>query len=175
MNTPTAQRKYRPYPDNDPCPCGSGRRYNKCCKKKRFKFVINQRGQISKRIPIHPRLEPLLKEHQVRFKKVFGRKPGPKDPVLFDHWLSGEDDFWQQARAVGRAANTPEQLIFAWRRTGLIVGEHSRELMSEFDFKEWTDAIDEYFAIKEQGYDPFHVFTYLSGEDYDHYNFSGEI
>ncbi len=169
MTKPATQPKYRPYPDNDPCPCGSGRPYKKCCKKKRFKFVVNQRGQISKRIAIHPRLEPLLKEHQTKFQKVFGRKPGHKDPVLFDHWLSGEDDFWQQARMVGRAANTPEQLIFAWRRTGLIVGEHSRELMPESDFEEWTNAVDEYFAIKEQGYDPFHVFTYLSGEDYDHY------
>ena len=41
--------------------------------------------------------------------------------------------------------------------------------MPENEYQEWTDAIDEYFLIKESGFDPFHVFTYLSGKEYEFY------
>jgi uncharacterized protein DUF5677 len=83
--------------------------------------------------------------------------------------LHSEENFWQHAQTTGEAADIPEQLIFAWRRSGFIVAEHTRELMSENEYKEWTDAIDEYFEIKERGFDPFFIFTYLSGEEYELY------
>jgi hypothetical protein len=92
---------------------------------KNFRFEIDRRGSVSKRIKLHPRLKPVLKETALEFQKILGRKPGPNDPVVFNHWLSGEEDFWQHARDIGRVAEIPEQLIFAWRRSGFIVGEDS--------------------------------------------------
>jgi len=89
--------------------------------------------------------------------------------VVFEQHLSAEDDYWQHASTAARAAGVQEELIFAWRRSGFIVGQHSRKLMPENEYEEWTDAIDEYFALKETGADPFHVFTYLSDKEYDHY------
>ena len=89
--------------------------------------------------------------------------------MLFDQHLAGEDDFWQHAGSAARAAGVREELIFAWRRSGFIVGQHSRKLMPENEYEEWTGAIDEYFALKEEGADPFHVFTYLSGKEYEYY------
>jgi hypothetical protein len=41
--------------------------------------------------------------------------------------------------------------------------------MSDLEYEEWEEAMDEYFALKELGYDPFFVFTYLSGEEYEIY------
>jgi hypothetical protein len=58
-----------------------------------------------------------LEKAALEFQKILGRKPGPKDPVVFNHWLTGEEDFWQHAKDIGRAAKIPEQLIFAWRRS----------------------------------------------------------
>jgi hypothetical protein len=112
---------------------------------------------------------PELENALVEFKEIFGRKPGRGDPIFFNQHLTGEDDFWQQAKTVGRAAGIREELIFAWRRSGFIVGEHSREIMPDSDYEEWKSAMDEYFLLKEEGYDPFFVFTYLSGEEYDKY------
>jgi hypothetical protein len=41
--------------------------------------------------------------------------------------------------------------------------------MPEIDYREWEDAIDEYFELKKSGYDPFHVFTYLTGEEFERF------
>jgi hypothetical protein len=75
----------------------------------------------------------------------------------------------KHARSIGRIAGTREELIFAWRRSGFIVGEHSQKLMPDSDYAEWEDAMDEYFFLKEEGFDPFYVFTYLSGSEYENY------
>jgi hypothetical protein len=130
---------------------------------------LDQGGKVHKRIKIHPRLKPVLEQAATDFRKVFGREAGPKDPVFFEQHLNDEEEFWQHAKTVGEAADVPEQLIFAWRRSGFIVAKHSRELMPENEYREWTDAIDEYFAIKKRGFDPFFVFTYLSDDEYEIY------
>jgi hypothetical protein len=66
-----------------------------------------------------------------------------------------------------RQAKVREPIIFATRRTGFIVGQDSREIMPEVDYQEWEDAIDEYFELKNLGADPFHIFTYLTAEEFD--------
>jgi hypothetical protein len=165
----TTTAKLKPFPADSLCPCGSGSFYRDCCSQKKFRFKIDEHGNVSRQLKIHPRLKPELEGALREFKEIFGRKPGPGDPILFSQHLTGEDDFWQQARTVGKIADLREELIFAWRRSGLIVGEHSREIMPESDYDEWQSAIDEYLLLKEDGYDPFFVFTYLSGEEYEQY------
>jgi len=169
MSARQSKRKYRLYPVGAPCPCDSGLTYRECCKQKAFRFEVDERGKVHKALKIHPRLKPVLEDAASRFRKMFGRKPGPGDPVLFDQHLIGEDEYWQHARTAGQAAGIREELIFAWRRSGFIVGQHSRKLMPENEYQEWKEAIDEYFTLKEDGADPFFVFTYLSAKEYDHY------
>jgi hypothetical protein len=166
----TINPKLKPFPADNSCPCGSGSLYRDCCAKKKFRFKIDKHGNVIRQLKIHPRLKPELERALQEFKEMFGRKPGRGDPIFFGQHLTGEDDFWQNARTIGKAADLREELIFAWRRSGLIVGEHSRRIMPDSDYHEWQSAIDEYFLLKEDGYDPFFVFTYLSGEEYEQYN-----
>jgi hypothetical protein len=128
---------------------------------------VDKKGNVIRELKVHPRLKPVLEDAFQEFKKIFGRKPGRMDSIAFNHHLTGEEDFWQQARTVGKAANTPEELIFAWRRSGLIVGEHSKDIAPDSDIEEWNEAVDEYFLLKEEGHDPFFVFTYLSGLEFE--------
>jgi len=165
----TSKARLRPFPADSSCPCGSGTIYRDCCIRKKFRYKVDKDGNVIKQLKIHPRLKPELENALLEFKEMFGRKPGRGDPILFSQHLTGEDDFWQQAKTVGRVAGVREELIFAWRRSGFIVGEHSREIMPDSDYEEWKSAMDEYFLLKEEGYDPFFVFTYLSGEEYDKY------
>ena len=158
-----------PYPRQAPCPCGSGKDYEACCARKKFRFEVDARGKITKSIPIHPKLKPELEDAHEEFRKMFGRKPGPNDPVFFQQHVMGEEDFWQQALTAARAAKVREELIFAWRRTGFIVGRHSRNLMPDSEYEEWQDAVEEYFSLKEEGHDPFFAFTYLTGPEYERY------
>ena len=164
-----AFRGLKPYPKGNPCPCESGLTYGDCCVGKRFRFKVDQKENVIRELKVHPELKPVLEDAFQEFKKMFGRKPGRGDPIAFNHHLTGEEDFWQQARAVGKAANAPEEFIFAWRRSGLIVGEHSKHLLPDSDLEEWNEAIDEYFLLKEEGHDPFFVFTYLSGPEFEKY------
>jgi hypothetical protein len=162
-------REAQPYPLSGACPCGSELSYGQCCKRKNFEFTLDKRGNVLRSIKIHPRLKPMLEDASRRFMKVFGRKPGRGDPVFFQQHLASEEDYWQNVRTAGKSAGTRDELIFAWRRSGFIVGKHSRKIMPDNEYQEWKDAIDEYFILKEEGVDPFHVFTYLSGEDYEKY------
>ena len=41
--------------------------------------------------------------------------------------------------------------------------------MPDSEYEEWENAMEEYFLLKEEGHDPFFVFTYLSGEEYEKY------
>lgn len=161
--------RFKIYPGNRSCPCGSNIVYQKCCKQKKFRYEIDDRGNIRKSLKIHPRLKPVLDEAFERFKSLFGRRPRGSDPVLFDNHLNGNDDFWQTTQTVFRAADTPDELFFAYRRSGFLVGEHSLDQMPDSEHREWTDAIDEYFALRALGHDPFHVFTYLNGSEYEKY------
>ncbi|WFU54173.1 hypothetical protein QA639_31665 [Bradyrhizobium pachyrhizi] len=161
--------KFRIYPKGSPCPCGSGIPYGECCRHKEFRFEIDDRGTVRRRVKVSSKLKPDLDDALIRFRAMLGRNPGRGDPVIFDHYLNGQGNYWQLTQTIYRRAGVPDELFFAHRRTGLIVGEHSRELMPESDYKEWTDAIDEYFLLLDEGQDPFHVFTYLSGQEYESY------
>jgi hypothetical protein len=91
------------------------------------------------------------------------------DLILFDQFLHGEEDHWQQIRSIARSAKVREELIFAWRRSGFVVGKETLALMPDAHLEEWQDAVEEYHAIKEQGFDPFFLFTYLDPKEYEHY------
>ena len=69
---------------NEPCPCGSGKKYKKCCIGKAFDYVEDDDGHVFRSIPMSNELVDLFKEQEQRFIEKFGRKPGPKDKVFFD-------------------------------------------------------------------------------------------
>ncbi len=154
---------------HEPCPCDSGFAYDECCKIKGIKYVVNSKGDIVRRLKVHPELKKRIDDAEKRFKVMFGRRMAKDDIFLFDHFLNGEEDRWQTIRAIGQQAKTPDHLIFAWRRSGFIVSEHSLKIMSDAYLDEWQEAVEEFFSISNEGYDPFHVFTYLDPATYEHY------
>jgi hypothetical protein len=157
----------KPLPKVASCPCGSGRQYGACCKKKKIEYFISNEEEVFRRMPLSPEIVGRLKEHEQEFVKIFGRKTGKHDLVLFDQFLTGFDETDEIVEKISKQVGVREQVIFATRRTGFIVGEHSKEIMPDIDYQEWLDAIDEYFELKDSGHDPFHVFTYLTGEEFE--------
>jgi hypothetical protein len=118
-------------------------------------------------MPLAHELVEMLEKHQQDFVEVFGRKTGKRDLVLFDHFLAGFNETDEIMEKISKEVGVQDQVVFATRRTGFIVGEHSKKIMPNVDYQEWEDAIDEYFELKESGYDPFHVFTYLTGDEFE--------
>ena len=104
--------------------------------------------------PIHPRAEEILRAQQAEFRKKFGRDPGPGDPVFFDPDVDEPAPFSQvrmEAETLDamRRAGAPPQILYASRKTGLIVTESSKDHIPADRRAEWDSAIDEYFMIED--------------------------
>ncbi|WP_201411371.1 SEC-C domain-containing protein [Mesorhizobium sp. J8] len=137
---------------DDLCGCGSGEPYSHCHKLTAVKYFKDDKGDISYNIPISNELMGLLEDTSARFRKVFGRKQRGNEPILFEKFLAGKEPLlFQAALKVANLAGVDEELIYAWRKTGLIVAEQNSHLIPNVDKKEWQLAIQEYRRIKRKG------------------------
>lgn len=159
--------KEQPLAASAACPCGSGRQYRNCCRKKKIEYFVSPKGEVYRRLPLSAELVESLRSQQKEFNQIFGRKAGKSDLVFFGQFLAGFDETDEILERMSRKAGVSEPAIFATRRTGLMVGKHSRKIMPDVDYEEWEEAVDEYFELKESGYDPFYVFTYLGPAEFE--------
>jgi len=67
---------------NAPCPCGSGKKYKRCCESLDFNFVVSEKGDILKEVEMNDQVKEALKMQEEAFIKKFGRKPTSDDPVF---------------------------------------------------------------------------------------------
>jgi hypothetical protein len=87
------------------------------------------------------------------FEAKFGRRPGPKDPVFFDPNSDAptpmpEGFLQKEILEAMHKAGTPAQIVYAYRKTGLLLRD---DLMSTYppeSVAEWEAAIDEYFVME---------------------------
>jgi len=134
---------------NAQCPCGSGKKYKKCCMRKEFSWVENDDGVIGKAIPMDAELQALLHEQLERFRERFGRDPEPDEPIFFDLPPLEHSEF-HAVQDMRRAGLAPE-LVYAFEKTGLLVTTMNQDLIPEKDLEEWDAAIAEYFRRRENG------------------------
>ena len=129
---------------NSPCPCGSGKKYKHCCFGKEFDFVEEDDGTIYKSIPLSDEMTEFLDEHRQAFIEEHGREPGPNDRV-FGNMPPLEHVEHQMVEAMKEAELDPA-FIYAFEKTGRIVGEHNQDLLTDEELEEWVAAIEEYEA-----------------------------
>jgi hypothetical protein len=102
-----------------------------------------------KSIPLTPEAKAAI-EHQLEaFRKKFGREPRPDDPIFFDPEADKptpiSDGQYEQAMIDAMvAADIPPELIYAFKRTGRLVTERNKRLLTREELREWDEAIDEY-------------------------------
>ena len=136
-------------------------------------------------LDLGPKAMDAIREQRERFRKKFGRDPGPSDPIFFD------DDADEPTKTSGvrmeadildamRKADTPPQIVYAYKKTGMIVMESTKDTIPKARLKEWNAAIDEYFLIEEarakagpkpEGWNteiPELLVSDFSQEDFDH-------
>ena len=129
---------------NAPCPCGSGKKYKKCCWGKGFEWEQDESGTIYKSTPLSPEMADVLQEQRQKFIDKHGREPGPDDQVFFD-MPPLEHIEHQTVEAMKKAGINPA-FIYAYEKTGRIVTEQNQHLLSDSDLDEWQAAIEEYEA-----------------------------
>jgi hypothetical protein len=127
-----------------PCPCGSGKKYDRCCHGKDFEYLVDDDGTIFKSIPINDELAQVFEEQKQKFVEKFGRQPAPGDNLFFDMPpLEHAEHFMVEAM---KQAGVDPAVIYAFEKTGLLVTEANEHLISDVDRAEWEAAVLEYRA-----------------------------
>src|SRR5476649_291249 len=101
------------------CPCGSGKKYRRCCVEKDFEWLVDSKGKIHRRIPIHPEVQKVIDESEQGFIKQFGRKPTANDPILFDKISQCQID--QALTEAFLETGLDPAYLYAYQKTGLLV------------------------------------------------------
>lgn len=136
------------------CPCGSGKPYGKCCKKRNFRWVRDSRGRISKNVRLTKEAIEIFQRADQRFRETFGRKQRASDPVFFEKYYTSERDFNLVTFKAMKAAGVAPSVLYASRKTGFLVTKDRRDMLSTEEEREWNAAIDEYYDAIESGADP---------------------
>ena len=130
---------------NAPCPCGSGKKYKKCCWCKGFEWEEDEGGNVYRATPISPDVADILQEQRQKFIDRHGRESGLNDPVFFD--LPPLEHVEHAMVEAMKKAGIDPAFIYAYEKTGLVVTEENQHLIPEKDLNEWQAAIHEYEAI----------------------------
>ena len=113
-------------------------------------------GEEGKVIYLSAEGQQLIERQLEAFRKKFGRYPGPDDPVFFDPDedkpvpLSDEEYERAVVAAMPQAGLDPA-VIYAFKRTGRIVTDSNKHLLSKKELRQWDDAIEEYHRTVEAG------------------------
>lgn len=135
-------KKEEEWDDNEKCPCGSGKPYKKCCKKKKLKYYKGKdKNTYTRAIPIHPDLDSIFKHEKIRFKKIFGRMPGNDDYILGGVLLK---DLKREYKLIKRENVINQAWLYASHKTGIMLTEENRDSFPERDIKEFTKYTQEY-------------------------------
>ena len=125
---------------NAPCPCGSGKKYKRCCIHKAFDWVEMDDGCIARRVQVPKEVTEGFEELREAYIAKHGREPervfeGAPPLELMEHWT---------VEAMKKAGVDPA-LIYAFEKTGLVLNNQKNEdKVPDTDISEWDKAIDEY-------------------------------
>lgn len=126
----------REIPKSIPCPCGSGKKFGECCKKKSFRFGIKDCNLV-KTIPINDIVFKALEENEERFFEYYGRKFGENDFVAWDAPIYNDDILLQMVYIL-RELGIPENKIYAYYKSdGLLPCDENINLLSQNDIEEF--------------------------------------
>lgn len=135
---------------NAKCGCGSDKKYKHCCHGRGFRFVVDEKGEVFKEIPLHEKAVEIIESSKKDFIEKFGREPGDNDPLFFDFFTT-EDDYLDRMSEMLEKIGTRPEIIYAFRKTkGFVLTEHNKDLASPQDIQEWKDAIKEYRQKQKQ-------------------------
>lgn len=136
------------------CPCGSEKRYSRCCKKKKFKWVQDQDGVLYKQTPMTEEVQKAIKESKREFKRIFRREPRDTDPVFPLVYTETLEDFDDRLIDLMEEAGIDPVLQYATQKTGRIVTRDNAKFLSDAELEEWNAAIDEYYRWEAAGFPP---------------------
>ncbi len=110
----------------------------------------------SRYIPLSPEALEAIERQLEAFRRKFGRDPNDNDPIFFDPDADDpvplSDERYEHMMIEAMAdVGISQAMIFAFKRTGRIVTESNKHLLTPEELREWNDAVDEYHRRVESG------------------------
>jgi len=131
------------------CPCGSGKSYGECCKKKKIKYEIDGDKLIQK-VHMSDELFETIKDVENQFEEYYNRRPG-KDDFLVSFAPSFNDEVLLQIIYAMRESGMPEEKIYAYYKTnGLLPTNFNIDYIPDKDLKEFNDFCNEYLELMNE-------------------------
>ena len=108
----------------------------------------NAMVQQSRRIPLSPEARQAIERQLAAFREKFGRDPNDDDPILFDPDADDpvplSDDKYERMMIEAMAeVGISQAMIFAFKRTGRIVTERNKHLLTAEELREWTRLLED--------------------------------
>jgi len=99
-----------------------------------------------------PQVKRAMADARKDFIAKFGREPLEGEPLIFDPDFDTPTPYTDEKMTnmmveAMEAARIPDHLIFAYRKTGMIMGAENAGLWTEKEINEWNAAIAEYEAL----------------------------
>jgi len=129
---------------NEPCPCGSGLKYKKCCYAPAAGLERDEDGKIHEVIPLGPEAIAIIKRQEEKFRERFGREMGPHDKIFFD--APAEDEYDRLVLEAMQKVGTHPAIIHAYQKTGRMVSRENAKYIPRKDLRAWHEAVDEWYA-----------------------------
>lgn len=153
----------------EPCPCGSGRKYGRCCARKAFSFGHNAAGVLVKQHKIRPEVADIVRGEHDRYEAFYGRPPA-EDDLLFAFALNPADSIYSLARDLLKGEVVPPDIVYAYCRSdGLLPVEGNLDVISDTDlaeFSHWREEYDELSAAPDDANDPTALWFVTNGNGY---------
>jgi hypothetical protein len=104
-----------------------------------------------------PNWNGVIKRQLELFRMKFGRDPVGDDPLFFDVDAPGSDpvpiaenQINNEMRKAFAATSLPPEFVYAWEKTGILVGEEGYRQMRPEDRAQYDAAIKEYFRLEAE-------------------------
>ncbi|MGO4729737.1 DUF5677 domain-containing protein [Paenibacillus sp. 2KB_22] len=138
---------------NAECPCGSEKKFKKCCINKNFSWILDDDGIYKRSIPIKdPDMIAAMEEHEKRFIEIYGREPKDDDLFFYDQYVSPMDEYEVENMTVKllEEINADPAFIYAYKKTGRLVVKEYEGNLTDAELSEWRSALAEYYDLNEE-------------------------
>jgi hypothetical protein len=144
------------------CPCGSGLRYSRCCKKKGFKWTRDSDGAVGKSIPMSDELREIMLDVRDEFKRIFRREPVGDEFVFPIVYVQSSSDWNESLMDLMDRADIDPVIRYATMKTRRIVTSENAKFLSQAELDEWNAAVEEYYEWEAAGFPQIAPLAYES-------------
>lgn len=133
----------RPYAPNNFCPCGSGKKYKKCCQPIGVEYFVRANGTVVREEAMDPHHRAIFEAEKRAFIERNNRQPTEEEEnVMRIAETFGDLNVVIEQNLISQGV-APE-VLYAFRRTGMLVVPESKTQVSTEELQEWDAAINEY-------------------------------